>query len=106
MPLKPEWKVNIPGLFKEILNNGQCAILRVPLQVTADILAKVAKRAIELDDPELNALMCRLALYEQSDPYSKSYDRKLMDRVRRMALKEAKRRATWRKGPNPVVDTK
>jgi len=37
------------------------------------ILQEVAARSLELNDPLLTALMCRLALYEQADPYSKEY---------------------------------
>lgn len=68
------WRVHVPSLFKEILNNPGTSILRTPLRITSDILAEVASRAIELNDPKLNALMCQLTLFEQSDPYSKGYD--------------------------------
>lgn len=67
------WKVNTPGLLNEILLNPQCGILKIPLSIFKNILAEVAERAIELNDPKLIALMCRLALYEQADPYSKDY---------------------------------
>ena len=72
-----QWKVNTPQLLREILVNNQTQILARPLQIFAGILGQVASRASELNDPELNALMCRLALYEISDPYSKEFDKDL-----------------------------
>ena len=62
------WRCNSPGLLKEIMTNSQCAVLKIPITIFGGILAEVAKRAIELDDPELNMLMMRLALYEHSLP--------------------------------------
>lgn len=71
----PVWRVNTPQLLREILNNGSIVgILSKPLAIFAELLAAVADRAIELNDPKLNHLMMRLALFEQGDPYSKGYD--------------------------------
>ncbi len=70
-----KWRVNTPVFLKEIGdNNSQMGIIRKPLMIFASILGEVASRASELNDDKLNALMCRLALYEISDPYSKYYD--------------------------------
>jgi len=71
------WKVNTPQLLKEILENNETQILRVPLSVFGHLLSEVGERASELNDPKLNALMCRLAIYEVSDPYSENYNEKL-----------------------------
>lgn len=69
------WRVNTPAFLKEIGdNNSQMGIISKPLMIFASILGEVASRASELNDDKLNALMCRLALYEISDPYSKYYD--------------------------------
>lgn len=73
------WRVNTPGLFQEIVSNPNTAIMLRPLQITGHLLALVAKRASELNDPQLNALMCRLALYEVCDPNSKEYDEELAE---------------------------
>jgi hypothetical protein len=73
-----EWRVNVPGLLKEVLSNAGAEILSIPIQIFAGVLEEVAQRAIELDDPQLHALMCRLALYETADPYSKEYDEALV----------------------------
>lgn len=75
------WRVNTCGLLKEIQVNKGTAILAQPLQIFANILGEVAARALELNDPQMNALMCRLALYEQSDPYSPQYDKKLTEKT-------------------------
>jgi|GEM_PF-3052039 len=74
-----DWRVNTPGLIKEIMSNNHMAILRTPLQIFSDILSQVADRAIKIDDKELNKLMLRLALYENGDPYSKDYDAKAVN---------------------------
>jgi hypothetical protein len=69
-----EFKVNTPQLIKEIFEcypNGQGDIFRIPFNVLQALLAQVASRASELNDPVLNALMCRMALYGESDPYDK-----------------------------------
>lgn len=81
MVKSPKWKVHLPLLFKEILTNRGCLILRQPLLITRSILAEVAKRAIELNDPKLNALMLRLTLYEHGDPTSSAYDPSLLEKL-------------------------
>lgn len=58
------WKVDTPALLQEIANNAGQSVLRQPLTIFQSILAQVAKRAIELDDKELNKLMIRLGLFE------------------------------------------
>jgi hypothetical protein len=80
-------KVNIPGLFQEVFNNPDCAVLKVPFSVLRDILAEVAKRAIELDDQELHKLMLRLTLYEIANPESPEFN---PDAVQRYLEREPK----------------
>ena len=71
------WKCDIPSLFSHIGNHSSAAsMLQMPLMIASRILAEVAIRAAELNDPKLNALMCRLALYEVADQHSKNYDEK------------------------------
>lgn len=72
-----DWRVNTPNMFKEILANDQTVIFTRPLQITARLLAEVAKRASELNDPILNGLMCQLTLYDCADPYSPGYNEQL-----------------------------
>ena len=74
---KAQWRVNTPQLLREVLVNNETKTLRIPLQIFANILFEVGERASQLNDAKLNALMCRLAIYEASDPYSKEYDKEL-----------------------------
>jgi len=73
-----QWKTNTPALLAEIMsNNGMTALYR-PLQIFGRMLAEVADEAARINDPELNAVMMRLALYEVGDPYSDEYDADLV----------------------------
>lgn len=83
MGMSDEWKVNTPSLLKEVLNNPSTAALAIPLQIFGSLLAKVADRASKLNDPELNLLMCRLALYEKANPYSKNYDKSVFENIQK-----------------------
>jgi hypothetical protein len=76
-----EWRVNTPGLLSEISLNPQCAIMRIPLRIFANLLSEVGERAAELNDPRLNALMCRLAIYSVADPNSPDYDREQTEEI-------------------------
>jgi hypothetical protein len=68
------WKVHTPNMLAEILKNPGMGIFVQPLSIFARLLAEVAERAIELDDPQLNILMMRLALYEQADPQKHTFE--------------------------------
>ena len=70
------WRVHLPNLIKEIFKSQDVQILKIPLTTLTQILAKLAARAIELDDTKLNQLMMRLCLYEESDPCVKGYSEK------------------------------
>lgn len=60
-----QWRVNTGQLLREMVENNPTAwTLRQPVNILIGILESVARRAIELDDPALNILMLRLALYE------------------------------------------
>lgn len=75
------WKVDTPRLLKEVLNNPGTGILSVPLNILGHILYELGERASELNDPKLNALMCRLAIYSQADPDSTDYDAELTRKI-------------------------
>lgn len=75
------WRVNTPGLLKEIMGNNETKALRIPIASLGHILYEVGARASELNDPRLNALMCRLAIYEIADPYSGNYDQELCQKT-------------------------
>ena len=74
MPEEMQWKVHTPRLLEEVLENPQCAIMHIPINIFANLLHEVGERAVELDDPQLNALMLRLTLYEAADPYLPNHD--------------------------------
>jgi hypothetical protein len=65
-------------LLKEIVNNNPTIAQTAarPIEILGQILFAVADRANELNDEELNSLMCRLTLYTQADPQSKDYDKR------------------------------
>lgn len=70
------WKIHIPNLCKEIVdcNPEYNALFRIPLMQLKNILAEIADRARELNDPKLKLLCCRLTLFEIADPESKDYN--------------------------------
>ena len=76
---KLQWKVHTTDLLKTILDNNDTASLRVPINIFQSILAEVAKRAIELNDLKLNALMMRLTLYSVSNPCEPDYNEKIVE---------------------------
>jgi hypothetical protein len=78
MKTKLMWKLHTPNLLNEISQNSGQFMYHRPLQLLGRLLAMVAERAIELNDPQLNELMCRLTLYEQSNPESSQYSKELM----------------------------
>lgn len=79
------WKVNTGSLLKEIGKNPNISPVSRTLSVLASILGEVAERASEINDPKLNALMCRLSLYAIADQYDPQYDKEkvkeIMDKV-------------------------
>lgn len=55
----------LPDLLREMVgNHPDPGPLVRAVNLTIPIIRDVAARAIEIDDPELNILMLRLALYE------------------------------------------
>jgi len=78
---KMQWRVNTPQLLKEVISNNETQCLGKPLAIFASILAEVGDRASEINDAKLNALMCRLAIYEISDPYNPNYNSELVNEI-------------------------
>lgn len=75
------WRIHTANLLSEIVNCSGESILLQPLRILGETLAEVGERAIELNDPKLNALMCRLTIYTCADPKSQDYDPELTKRV-------------------------
>lgn len=61
---KLSFDVNTPQFIKEACNNCNGGMYAICWVLFRDLLAQVAERATELNDPVLNALMIRLNLYE------------------------------------------
>lgn len=76
-----KWKCHLPNLLGEILGNPGTGILLRPIQIAAGILEQVAESAARINDPELNALMCRLTLYAIADPECDDYDPELCEAI-------------------------
>lgn len=76
---KLRWTVHVPNFFQEIMLNKELWIMRAPMQIFQNILLEVATRASELNDPIMNALMMRLALYDIADPQIEGYDSKFIN---------------------------
>lgn len=68
------WKVHTYRLLAEIVQCSGQAILKQPLNIFGKLLHAVGERAAELNDPKLDALMCRLTIYTVADPDSPDYD--------------------------------
>lgn len=83
-----QYSVNSGALLKEILNNPGTGALVKPIQIFGNILAEVGERAAQLNDPELNVLMCRLSIYSIADQYSPDYDKKRVEQVYKEANKK------------------
>ena len=94
-----EFVVNTEALLKEIASNPQVAILEKPINIFGRLLHSVATRAAELNDPELNAAMCRLALYSVADPNKADYDTAILRQVYE-AEAEAKKSKLKQGGPS------
>lgn len=81
------WKVHTPNLLGEVLQNPGTSMLKLPLNIFARNLMLVAERAVKINDPILNELMCRLALYEEADPENENYNPERLREVSLLALK-------------------
>lgn len=88
-----QWRIHTPALLKEIGQNPSMGILGKPLTILGNILHEVGEAAARINDPELNALMMRLTIYEQADPYMPGYDKALYDQVITDGIEAAKARA-------------
>ena len=63
-----QFDVSVPDFLKEVCENatesGKANIPAVAYNIFLNLLGQVAERAIELNDPVLNAFMLRLGLYD------------------------------------------
>lgn len=76
------WKVHVANLLQEVIEHNESTwILHKPMLILGKILHEVGVRASEINDPELNALMCRLAIYEVSDPTQPGFDARKTEEI-------------------------
>lgn len=85
-----KWRVDTPSLLAEICNNPGVAILKIPLNIFRIKLIELAECAIRINDPELNVIMLRLALYEEGNPNSKEYNPKAISQQEKLIKKKSK----------------
>ena len=75
------WRLNTSGFLNEIASNNEMRFALIPLKIFGMLLAEVGERATELNDNKLNALMCRLGIYDISDPSSENFNPTLMNEI-------------------------
>lgn len=63
--LTNEWKVDTANLLRLLLeDNPKGGVLYHPVRIFQGLLAKLAERAIQINDKELNDILLRLCLIE------------------------------------------
>ena len=75
------WRVNTPGLLREILNNKGSEVLARPIQILSSLLADVGECAARINDAELNKLMLRLSIYSIADPSSPDFNQEATEQI-------------------------
>jgi len=81
-----KWRIHTTEFFNRIQEISsslkETEAIIDPLIIFRDLLVQVGKRASKLDDPIMNALMCRLTIYGIADPQDKeNYNPKLVKKV-------------------------
>ena len=75
------WDVNTPAFLKEACENVEGGMYAICWNIFKTLLAMVASRAAELNDPVMNVLMLKLNLYgnpNDGSPLKSSVRRKLI----------------------------
>jgi hypothetical protein len=83
MEKKMHFRVDTPALLNEIIDclvPRSSGVIKVPINTFCNLLAQVAQRCTEINDPVLDKLMFDLNLYELPTPTTKEYG-DIMDRV-------------------------
>lgn len=60
------WKVDVPAFLQEIVTASRNTPYKATFKILNNVLAILAQRAIELNDPALNIIMLNLSLYDGS----------------------------------------
>lgn len=85
---KLDWKVHTSRLLEEILTNNNMGALVIPINIFKNVLVELTAEAIRIDDDRLNAIMMRLTLYDQGDPYSKDYQPDAAEMIKKARTEE------------------
>lgn len=81
-------KLHTPRFLQEVfLNLKNEGVLKVPVNVMRLFLLEISERCTEVNDPILNDLMIRMALYSVGDPDSEDFDQQLCDEIHLRAEK-------------------
>lgn len=78
------FNIDVPSFLTELQQNAskaQSYVMRAPMNILKTKLAKIAERAIELDDPQLNILMLETKLYEVEHDKIQELIQKQKDRI-------------------------
>jgi hypothetical protein len=80
-----KWRCHTNNLFEMVLelntDRKQTEILIQPLNILKGLLVELGERASELNDPILNALMCRMTIYSIADPQDPEYNPVIVNEV-------------------------
>lgn len=79
---KLQFDAHLPNLLAEVLNNPTTWILKMPIEITREILAELAQLAIEIDDDRLHIMMLRLGLYDVPASARVEEIKKLQQRIK------------------------
>lgn len=77
MNLSNAFTLHTPNALNDIIANSNTEskmAIQLVINTLQGFLIKIADRAIEIDDDELNALCCRMTLFSCADPTSPDYD--------------------------------
>lgn len=85
-----QFDVNTPDFLKEAALNCVNGMYVICYECFRKLLAQVADRATELNDPVMNVLMLRLNLYECENKERRKLMRKEIDRYNEMVGKEVR----------------
>jgi hypothetical protein len=80
--------VDTPRFIKEIVENSGTTMYAVCFNIFNALLAKVAERATELNDPVLNTLMIRMNLYEIPNNQRYEIIRKMEELYNKYVIKQ------------------
>jgi len=68
------WKAHLPQLLKEMQTCSVTPLYAPVYNILRGVLTELAEVGMRTEDVEVQAAICRLALFEQSDPYALDYD--------------------------------